>query len=97
MLIILTHQQQTSHLQHIPEVTVVFSRNSIGAGLSYSRLYSDFESVNRYNVVNNQVGTPTLVSDKDPFNINPSTASNAKDVETNDKIAIFLFNGSTFS
>jgi hypothetical protein len=74
---------------------VVFSRNSIGAGLSYSRLYSNFESVNRYNVVNNQVGTPTLVSDKDPFNINPSTASNAKDVETNDKIAIFLFNGST--
>ena len=87
-----TDQSASTHTRG----AVVFSQAQIITPSSYSRMYSDMANVKRYNVgVNNQVGTGVDIIDKDPFNINPNTSPSAKDIETNHKIALFLFNRTT--
>ena len=67
---------------------VVFSLASMGSS-TYSRLYSDLASVNRYTVTSNNIGTAQAITDKDPFNINQT----GNDISASDKVACFLFNG----
>ena len=69
--------------------TVSFSTNSLGQP-DYSTNYSvAFSTVNYYVVSGNTVGNGTQIANKNPF------FNQAYDIQTNDKFAAFLFNGST--